>query len=280
MSDLPILYPCHLHSWFSLGDSVISPKNLTKRMKELGLNKTAVTDHGNVLHVIRFNSALQKEEMTLYPGEEFYYIEDATQKDSDHRASYHLTIVAYNQEGLSTLYKLSSLSYIDGFYFKPKIDLKMLQENNKGIRVSSACIKGLIANEIINDNYENAKKVAQQFKDIFGENFYLEIMPHNLDEQRKANLGILKISEELNIPLLATYDAHMCWQNCANACANKCPKVFDKYKRKIAEYEFIKKGIEVFNIIENPETGRKRAELEMYPNVPNPTMVDVMFGCI
>lgn len=213
MSDLPILYPCHLHSWFSLGDSVISPKNLTKRMKELGLNKTAVTDHGNVLHVIRFNSALQKEEMTLYPGEEFYYIEDATQKDSDHRASYHLTIVAYNQEGLSTLYKLSSLSYIDGFYFKPKIDLKMLQENNKGIRVSSACIKGLIANEIINDNYENAKKVAQQFKDIFGENFYLEIMPHNLDEQRKANLGMLKISEELNIPLLATYDAHMCWQS-------------------------------------------------------------------
>lgn len=213
MADLPILYPCHLHSWFSLGDSVISPKNLTKRMKELGLNKTAVTDHGNVLHVIRFNSALQKEEMTLYPGEEFYYIEDASQKDADHRASYHLTIVAYNQEGLSTLYKLSSLSYIDGFYFKPKIDLQMLKENNKGIRVSSACIKGLISSEIINDRYEEAKKVAQQFKDIFGDNFYLEIMPHNLDEQRKANLGILKLSEELNIPLLATYDAHMCWQS-------------------------------------------------------------------
>ena len=213
MADLPILYPCHLHSWFSLGDSVISPKNLTKRMKELGLNKTAVTDHGNVLHVIRFNSALQKEEMTLYPGEEFYYIEDATQKDADHRASYHLTIVAYNQEGLSTLYKLSSLSYIDGFYFKPKIDLQMLKENNKGIRVSSACIKGLISSEIINDRYEEAKKVAQQFKDIFGDNFYLEIMPHNLEEQKKANLGILKLSEELNIPLLATYDAHMCWQS-------------------------------------------------------------------
>ena len=213
MSELPVLYPCHLHSWFSLGDSVISPKNLTKRMKELGLNKTAVTDHGNVLHVIRFNSALQKEEMTLYPGEEFYYIEDASQKDADHRASYHLTIVAYNQEGLSTLYKLSSLSYIDGFYFKPKIDLQMLKENNKGIRVSSACIKGLIASEIINDNYENAKKVAQQFKEIFGENFYLEIMPHNLEEQKKANLGILKISQELDIPLLATYDAHMCWQS-------------------------------------------------------------------
>ena len=182
-------------------------------MKELGLNKTAVTDHGNVLHVIRFNSALQKEEMTLYPGEEFYYIEDASQKDADHRASYHLTIVAYNQEGLSTLYKLSSLSYIDGFYFKPKIDLQMLKENNKGIRVSSACIKGLISSEIINDNYENAKKVAQQFKEIFGDNFYLEIMPHNLEEQRKANLGILKLSQELDIPLLATYDAHMCWQS-------------------------------------------------------------------
>lgn len=213
MPDLPKLYPCHLHSWFSLGDSCISPKKLVKRMKELDLEKTAITDHGNVLHVIRFNSALQKEEKTLYPGEEFYYIEDATQKDAEHRAAYHLTIVAYNQEGLSTLYKLSSLSYIDGFYFKPKIDLKMLKENNKGIRVSSACIKGLIASEIINDRYENAKNVAQQFKDIFGENFYLEIMPHNLDEQRKTNLGVLKISEELNIPLLATYDAHMCNQN-------------------------------------------------------------------
>lgn len=209
MPDLPKLYPCHLHSWFSLGDSCISPKKLVKRMKELDLEKTAITDHGNVLHVIRFNSALQKEEKTLYPGEEFYYIEDATQKDAEHRAAYHLTIVAYNQEGLNTLYRLSSLSYIDGFYFKPKIDLKMLQENNKGIRVSSACIKGLIASEVINDRYENAKKAAQQFKEIFGDNFYLEIMPHNIDEQRKANLGILKISEELDIPLLATYDAHM-----------------------------------------------------------------------
>ena len=213
MSDLPILYPCHLHSWFSLGDSVISPKNLVKRMEELGINKTAVTDHGNVLHVIRFNNALEKAEKTLYPGEEFYFCDDVSLKDADHKASYHLTIVAYNQEGLSTLYTLSSLSYSEGYYFKPKIDMKMLKKHNKGIRVSSACIKGMIANSIINDNYEEAKKIAQQFLDIFGENFYLEIMPHNLDEQRKANLGILKLSEELHIPLLATYDAHMCWQS-------------------------------------------------------------------
>ena len=213
MSDLPILYPCHLHSWFSLGDSVISPKNLVKRMEELGINKTAVTDHGNVLHVIRFNNALEKAEKTLYPGEEFYFCDDVNLKDADHKASYHLTIVAYNQEGLSTLYTLSSLSYSEGYYFKPKIDMEMLKKHNKGIRVSSACIKGMIANSIINDNYEEAKKIAQQFLDIFGENFYLEIMPHNLDEQRKANLGILKLSEELHIPLLATYDAHMCWQS-------------------------------------------------------------------
>ena len=138
MSDLPKLYPCHLHSWFSLGDSCISPKKLVKRMKELDLEKTAITDHGNVLHVIRFNSALQKEEKTLYPGEEFYYTEDASLKDADHRAAYHLTIVAYNQEGLNTLYKLSSLSYIDGFYFKPKIDLKMLQENKQFLSTISS----------------------------------------------------------------------------------------------------------------------------------------------
>jgi DNA polymerase-3 subunit alpha len=213
MSDLPILYPCHLHSWFSLGDSCISPKNLVKRMQELNIDKTAVTDHGNVLHVIRFNTALKNDNKTLYPGEEFYFCEDASIKDKDHRSSYHLTIVAYNQEGLSNLYSLSSMSYIDGYYFKPKIDMSMLRQHYKGLRVSSACIKGMIANEIINDNYENAKKVAQEFKDLLGDNFYLEIMPHNLDEQRKANLGILKISEELNIPLLATYDAHMCWQS-------------------------------------------------------------------
>lgn len=213
MDSLPKLYPCHLHSWFSLGDSVISPEKLVKRMDELELNKTAVTDHGNSLHVIRFDAALSKAGKTLYPGEEFYYISDATLKDADHRAAYHLTIVAYNQDGLSSLYALSSLAYSDGFYFKPKIDMAMLKKHSKGIKVSSACIKGLIASEIINNNYEEAKKVAQEFKEVFGDNFYLEIMPHNLDEQRIANLGILKLSEELNIPLLATYDAHMCWQN-------------------------------------------------------------------
>ena len=209
MSDLPKLYPCHLHSYYSMGDSVISEKKLVKRLKELDINKTAITDHGNVSCIPSFSAALEKENITFMPGEEFYYTPDSTQKDAEHKASYHLTIVAYNQEGLSTLYTLSSLSYSDGYYFKPKIDLEMLKKHNKGIRVSSACIKGLIANEIINNNYENAKKVAQQFKDIFGENFYLEIMPHNMDEQRKANLGILKISEELNIPLLATCDSHM-----------------------------------------------------------------------
>ena len=212
-NELPILYPCHLHSWFSLADSCVSPQKLVKRMQELGLNKTAITDHGNVVHVIRFGSKLKENNLTLYPGEEFYYCDDVTQKDKDHRAAYHLTIVAYTQEGLSTLYSLSSLSYAEGFYFKPKIDIKMLREHNKGIRVSSACIKGQIAENIINDDYESAKAVAKAFKEIFGGNFYLEIMPHDLDEQRKANLGILKISQELDIPLLATYDAHMCWKN-------------------------------------------------------------------
>lgn len=213
METLPKLYPCHLHSWFSLGDSVISPEKIVKRMDELGLEKTAVTDHGNLLHVIRFDAALQKANKTLYPGEEFYFCTDASLKDAEHRAAYHLTIVAYNQDGLSSLYALSSLSYAEGFYFKPKVDMEMLKKHSKGLRVSSACIKGLIASNIIDEDYEEAKRVAQEFKDVFGDNFYLEIMPHNLDEQRVANLGILKLSEELNIPLLATYDAHMCWQN-------------------------------------------------------------------
>lgn len=213
MHDFPKLYPCHLHSWFSMGDSVISPKNLIKRMQELGLDKTAITDHGNVACIPEFAQKLADKELCLIPGEEFYFCEDATLKDAEHRAAFHLTIVAYNQDGLASLYTLSSLSYSEGFYFKPKVDISMLKKHNKGLRVSSACIKGLIASNIIDGEYEEAKRVAKEFKDLFGDNFYLEIMPHNLDEQRVANLGMLKLSEELNIPLLATYDAHMCWQN-------------------------------------------------------------------
>ena len=154
METLPKLYPCHLHSWFSLGDSVISPEKIEKRMDELGLEKTAVTDHGNLLHVIRFDAALQKANKTLYPGEEFYFCTDASLKDAEHRAAYHLTIVAYNQDGLSSLYALSSLSYAEGFYFKPKVDMEMLKKHSKGLRVSSACIKGLIASNIIDEDYE------------------------------------------------------------------------------------------------------------------------------
>jgi len=199
----------HCHTYFSFADSVIDPKRLVKRLKECNINKVALTDHGNLHCIYRFGKVLKENNITYFPGCEFYFTNDVKLKDNEHRKSYHLIIIAKSEKGLKNLYKLSSLSYIDGFYYKPRIDYEYLKQYNEDLVCSSACIQGIIGSLILEDKYEEAKIEAQKFKDIFGDRFYIEIMPHNLPEQVKANIQLIKLSQELNIKLVASNDCHL-----------------------------------------------------------------------
>lgn len=208
-----MFYPIHLHSYFSLSDSLISPKKLVNRLKELNIDKVAITDHGNLYHIMKFREVLEKEEIKHFPGCEFYYCDDATIKDKEHRKKFHLIAVAKNEIGVKNLYKLSSMSFLDGFYYAPRIDFEMIKKYNEGIVFSSACIQGQISIHILQDELDKAKEIAQKFKDLLGDRFYIEIMPHALEEQVKANIGLIKIAKELDIPLIATCDSHFAYRD-------------------------------------------------------------------
>lgn len=199
----------HCHTYFSFADSVINPERLLQRLKDCNIKKVALTDHGNLHHIFRFGPLLQKNNITYFPGCEFYYTDNIQLKDAEHRKAYHLIVIAKTSKGLKNLYKLSSISYLDGFYYKPKIDFESLKKYNEDLVVSSACVQGKIGNLLLEDKYEEAKNEALKFKEVFGNRFYIEIMPHALDEQVKANELLIKLAKELNIKLVASNDCHL-----------------------------------------------------------------------
>ncbi|MCM1260593.1 MAG: DNA polymerase III subunit alpha [Staphylococcus sp.] len=208
-----MFYHSHLHSVYSLSDSLITPEKLVKRLKELNMDKVAITDHGNLYHVMKFREVLAKEGIQHFPGCEFYYCDDAKIKDKEHRKKFHLVAIAKTEQGVKNLYKLSSLSFTDGFYYAPRIDFEMIKKYNEGLVFSSACIQGQISIHILKDEIKQAREVAKKFKDLLGDRFFIELMPHALEEQIKVNLELIKIAKELDIDLIATCDSHFTYRD-------------------------------------------------------------------
>lgn len=208
-----MFYHTHLHSVYSLSDSLITPEKLVKRLKELNMDKVAITDHGNLYHVMKFREVLVKEGIQHFPGCEFYYCDDASVKDKDHRKKFHLVAIAKTEQGVKNLYKLSSLSFTEGFYYAPRIDFEMIKKYNEGLVFSSACIQGQISIHILKDELKQAREVAKKFKDLLGDRFFIELMPHALEDQIKVNLELIKIANELNIDLITTCDSHFTYRD-------------------------------------------------------------------
>lgn len=205
------MFLTHLHSVYSLSDSLITTDKLVKRLKELGMNKVAITDHGNLLHVQEFRKALKNNDISHYPGCEFYFCDDIDNKEQ--RKSYHLTIIAKTEQGVKNLYALSSLSYEKGFYYRPRIDFKLLQKYNEGLVVSSACLKGKLDCLLLTGQAQEAIKHAQEMKDLLGNRYFIEIMPHNIPEQQQVNPLLIDIAHKLNIKLITTCDSHYAYQD-------------------------------------------------------------------
>lgn len=202
----------HVHTQYSLLDGACRIKNLVKKAKEFNMPAVAMTDHGNLFGAIDLYSTAKENGIKPIIGCEAYVLKDGTrfEKTPKKKGSIsHLVLYAKNEQGYKNLMKLVSTSYLDGFYYHPRMDKEILSELSEGLIASSACLKGEIAQHIMSGNYDSAVKSADEYRNIFGAgNFYLEVMDHGLPDQKRVNEGLLKISKELNIPLIITNDVH------------------------------------------------------------------------
>ena len=201
----------HVHSEYSLLDGACRIKELAERAAELSMPALALTDHGVMYGAVDFYNAAKEAGIKPIIGCEVYVAPRSRfnkEMGIDNDIS-HLVLLAKNAEGYGNLIKIVSAGFIDGFYYKPRVDKELLSKYSGGLIALSACIAGEIPKLILNGNYDAAKKLALGYRDMFGEeNFYLEIQDHGIAEQKKVNAALCKISDETGIPLAATNDAH------------------------------------------------------------------------
>ena len=200
----------HVHTEYSLLDGLSKIKNLVALVKDMGMNSIAITDHGNMYGAIEFYKACKKADIKPIIGCETYMSPNGRlDKSTSNRRNQHLILLAKNNQGYKNLMKLISIANIEGYYYKPRIDWETLNKYHDGLICCSACIEGEIGQLIINNDYDKALIRAKEFQKLFGDDYYLEIQRHpGLEGQEIANKGIIKISRELGIPLVATNDAH------------------------------------------------------------------------
>ena len=200
----------HIHSEYSLLDGANRIKDLPKRAKELGMNSIAITDHGVMYGAIDFYKACKKEGVKPIIGCEVYVAPRSRfDKEANIDNKYnHLILLAKNNQGYKNLSKLVSIGFLDGYYYKPRIDLEVLEKYSEGLICLSACLAGSVNQALLNGNREKAKEIALWHKKVFGEDYYIEIQNNGIQEQVLANQKLVSLARELEIPLVATNDAH------------------------------------------------------------------------
>lgn len=271
---------CHLHTHteYSLLDGEASIKKLVARVKELGMDSCAITDHGSMYGVVDFYREAKSQgihpvigcEVYMAPRSRFDKVHDIDNKTS------HLILLAENQRGYKNLIKLVSAGYIDGFYYKPRIDFEMLKEHSEGIIALSACIAGEVPKALLRGDYDEAKKIALKYAEVLGkDNYFLEIQDHGLSEQKRIIPDMLRLSEETGIGLVATNDIHYLKKEDAKyqdvlMCIQMEKKVDDPDRMKFETEEFyIKSPEEMMSLfeyvpqaIENTEKIAKRCNVD------------------
>ena len=201
----------HVHTEYSLLDGAARIKDLVSHAKELGMESLAITDHGAMFGVIDFYKECKKQGIKPIIGCEVYTAaRKLTDKEADKdKHQGHLVLLAKNEEGYKNLIKLVSIGYIKGYYYKPRIDKDVLRQHSKGIIALSACLAGNVQQRLLQGNYEGAKAEASELLDIFGKgNFYLELQDQGLEEEARIKPQMLQLSQELDVPVVATNDVH------------------------------------------------------------------------
>ncbi len=198
----------HLHTEYSLLDGAIRIKDLFPFLKESGMDAVAITDHGNMFGVINFYTEAKNHGIKPIIGCEVYVAPGSRKDRTSESKNAHLILLAMDNEGYKNLTKLVSYGYIDGFYYKPRIDEELLKAHNKGLIAMSACIEGVVAKRILSGDMDGAIEKAKLFREIFGDRFFLEVQRNGMEEQEVVNEGLKDISRMLSIPLVATNDCH------------------------------------------------------------------------
>ena len=198
----------HLHSEYSLLDGICRISEIAKKAKACGQNAVAITDHGNMYGTFSFWKACKSEGIKAIIGCECYLAGASRTDRNANESRTHLVLLCKNEVGYKNLSYIVSQSFIDGFYSKPRIDMSLLRAHHEGLIAMSACLAGFIPRAIINGESALAREHAERMKSIFGDDYYLELQDHGLEEQKLVNREIVKLSHELSIPLAATNDAH------------------------------------------------------------------------
>jgi DNA polymerase-3 subunit alpha len=208
MSDKPFVH-LHCHTDYSLLDGACEIGQLMKLVAEQKMPAVAMTDHGNLFGAVQFYNTAKANGIQPVIGCEVYVSQQGHKTRSESDRYNHLVLLCENQDGYRNLIKLVSTAFLDGFYYKPRIDKDLLASHSKGLIAMSACLRGDVNEAVLADKYDDARRLAYTYQDIFGrDNFFLEIQDHGLDQDKKLTPEIVRMSHDTGIPLVATNDSH------------------------------------------------------------------------
>jgi len=235
----------HTHTAFSLLDGSCKIPDLVKRAKELGMKSLAITDHGTMYGCVEFYKACIQEGIKPVIGCEIYVAGRSMYAKSHENGNdtHHLVLLVKDEVGYKNLMKIVSEAFINGYYYKPRVDKEFLAKHSEGLIALSACLKGEVSAFLLRGMKSSAKEAAVKYRDIFKEGFYLELQDHEINEQKLVNKGLLDLSLELDIPLVATNDVHYIYKEDSKAhdvliCIQTNRKVNDENRMRYVEGQF------------------------------------------
>ncbi len=241
----------HVHTQYSILDGASPIGGLVARAKELGMPALAITDHGNMFGAKEFHEAATKAGVKPILGCEVYVVKNRHERDKDEKAGDHLILLAKNLTGYHNLAKIVSYSYIEGFYYKPRIDKDLLREYGEGLICCSACLGGEVSQAIMHGNPGDADRTVEEYKAIFGDDYYLELQLHKSDNndvyahQLKVNEEILKLAERHGVKYICSNDVHFVMAEDAEAhdrliCLNTGKDLDDPSRMRYTFQEYLK----------------------------------------
>jgi DNA polymerase III subunit alpha len=253
MSPRPYV-PLHLHTEYSLLDGATMIKDLVKKAKAENMPSVAITDHGVMYGAVELTKTCN-EMGGVKPiiGLEGYIVDGDILDKSKKLPLYHLTMLARNKEGYKNLVRLISRAHVQGYYYKPRINKEMLEQYRQGLIILSGCLGAELCQHLLKDDYDGAKAIAAWYREVFADDYYIEIQDHGMPEDRKVNRGLIQISRELNIKLAATNDSHFTNKKDAKAhdcllCIQMGKNVTDSNRMKFTGWEYIKNGDEMAHL--------------------------------
>ncbi|MCC3375908.1 DNA polymerase III subunit alpha [Cohnella sp. REN36] len=200
----------HVHSEYSLLDGASRIKEMTAKAAELGMRALALTDHGVMYGAIPFYKACKERGIKPIIGMEAYITGGSRREKASRRDQpiYHLTLLAKNETGYRNLMKLSSIGHLEGFHYKPRIDFEVLSQHAEGLVCLSGCLSSELSQHLLHDRYPEALATARRYRELFGDDYFLEIQDHGVLEQKKVSAAVIRLADETGIPLVATNDSH------------------------------------------------------------------------